>query len=97
MTKEGTGAEVLAGSMIEIHYVAMAQATGEVFDSTWDRGQSVRIEVGAGQALPAWDDGLIGKSEGDTVRFVIPQVEGIDPAFADSTIITEVTIVRIVS
>ncbi len=91
----GDGAEIMSGDILEMHYVAMAQNTGEIFDSSWDRGQAIQLQIGTGQGLAAWDEGLIGKNVGDTVRLVIPEIEGVDPTIDGSTIITEVTIVSI--
>ena len=91
----GDGAQIMSGDILEMHYVAMAQNTGEIFDSSWDRGQAIQLQIGTGQGLAAWDEGLIGKNVGDTVRLVIPEIEGVDPTIDGSTIITEVTIVSI--
>lgn len=91
----GDGEEIAVGDILEMHYVAMVQTTGEIFDSSWDRGQAIQLEIGTGQGLAAWDEGLVGKNVGDTVRLVIPEIEGVDPSIDGSTIITEVTIVSI--
>ena len=93
---EGNGEEIKFESVVDMHFVAMAQTTGEVFDSSWERGQSIQFQVGVGQGLAAWDEGLIGKRVGDTVRFVIPSLEGLDPSIEGSTVITEVTILDII-
>ncbi len=91
----GDGAQIVSGDILEMHYVAMAQTTGEIFDSSWDRGQAIQLQIGTGQGLAAWDEGIIGKNVGDTVRLVIPEIEGVDPTIDGSTIITEVTIVSV--
>jgi len=91
---EGDGPEVGAASIVEVHYVLLSQPTGEVVDSSWNRGQALQLQLGAGQALPEWDIGLAGKNVGDTVRFVIPNIEGLgDPIPDGSTLVTEVTII----
>lgn len=95
---EGDGEVIEAGTVIELHYRAVLQTTGEVFASSWESGQPALIEVAASpsQSIPAWDEGLLGRSVGDTVRMVVPPGLGInDPSGQipeDATIITELTI-----
>lgn len=100
---EGDGAEISAGSVVELHYRAVLQTTGEVFASSWESGQPAVFEVAAepSQSIPAWDEGLVGRRVGDTVRMVIPPGLGIeDPSGeipADATIVTELTILDILN
>ncbi len=97
--EEGDGAVVEPGDVIEVHYVAMLQTTGEVFDSSWAGGRPVPVTIGSDppQVLEAWDEGLLGRRVGDLVRLVIPPEMGIDDPSgaipADATIITEVNII----
>lgn len=96
--EEGDGQVIEAGTVVELHYRAIVQTTGEVFASSWESNQPAGFEVAANpsQTIPAWDIGLIGKKVGDTVRMVIPPGLGIeDPTgqiAEDATIITELTI-----
>jgi peptidylprolyl isomerase len=95
---EGDGEVIMAGTIVELHYRAVLQTTGEVFASSWETGQPVVFEVAAepSQSIPAWDEGLLGRKVGDTVRMVIPPGLGIeDPSGqipADATIVSELTI-----
>ena len=41
----GEGPEALAGGMVEVHYVGVDYETGEEFDSSWDRGQSIKFPL----------------------------------------------------
>jgi peptidylprolyl isomerase len=101
VVEDGTGDPVEAGSLVEIHYRAVLQTTGEVFASSWEDGQPAIFEVGVTpmQTIPAWDVGLQGKRVGDSIRMVIPPGLGISGASdqipADATIITEVTILGV--
>ncbi len=96
--EEGDGETIEPGTVVEMHYRAVLQTTGEVFASSWEGGQPAAFEVAAdpSQAIPAWDMGLVGKKVGDTIRMVIPPGLGIDDQSgqipADATIITEMTI-----
>lgn len=99
--EQGEGATIETGATVEIHYRAVLQTTGEVFDSTWEAGQPAAFQVAANpsQTIPAWDIGLVGKNVGDTVRMVIPPGLGIVDQSgqipADATIITEITILGV--
>ncbi len=98
---EGSGEVIEAGDVVEVHYIAMLQTNGEVFDSTWSRGQTAQVVIGVDppQVIEAWNDGLLGRRAGDHVRLVIPPGMGIDDPSgaipADATIITEVNIVSV--
>lgn len=100
--EEGDGPVIAEGSVVEMHYRALLQTTGEVFDSSWEGGQPIVFQVGTepSQTILGWDQGLLGKRGGDTVRLVIPPELGIDDPSgtipADATIITEVTILSVV-
>ena len=39
----GEGAEAVPGGMVEVHYVGVDFETGEEFDSSWDRGESIEF------------------------------------------------------
>lgn len=94
---EGAGQEIRAGTTVKVLYTAMLQRTGEVFDSSWRSGRSAGFVVAAepSQAIPAWDQALVGRRVGDHLRLVIPPELGIGeggPIRADDTIITELLI-----
>jgi peptidylprolyl isomerase len=68
----GTGAEARAGTTATVHYVGVAHSTGEQFDASWDRGESLSFAVGAGQVIAGWDNGVAGMRVGGRRRLVIP-------------------------
>jgi peptidylprolyl isomerase len=68
----GTGAEATAGSNVEVHYVGVAHSTGEEFDASWNRGQTLRFPLGAGRVITGWDRGVAGMKVGGRRRLVIP-------------------------
>ena len=69
----GDGPEASAGNLVEVHYVGVALSTGREFDSSWDRGEPLTFQLGAGQVIPGWDDGVQGMKVGGRRRLVIPQ------------------------
>ena len=46
----GDGAEATPGAKVEVHYVGVEFDTGEEFDSSWNRGESITFPL-AGQPL----------------------------------------------
>jgi len=68
----GTGEEAKAGMKATVHYVGVAQSTGEQFDASWDRGEAFSFALGAGQVIAGWDNGVAGMRVGGRRRLVIP-------------------------
>ncbi len=69
---EGEGAEAASGDEIEVEYVGVAQSTGQEFDSSWEREEPFSFQLGGGQVIPGWDEGLVGMREGGRRLLVIP-------------------------
>lgn len=69
---EGAGETVEHGSTVSAHYVGVAFSTGEEFDSSWNRGEPLRFQVGVGMVIQGWDDGLLGMKVGGRRRLEIP-------------------------
>ena len=76
---EGTGPEVVPGSRVLTHYVGVAFSTGEEFDASWNRGEPLPFQVGVGQVIRGWDEGLLGMKVGGRRRLEIPA----DMAYGD--------------
>ena len=68
----GTGEEAAAGQTVEVHYVGVSHATGKQFDASWDRGDTFKFGLGAGQVIPGWDQGVAGMKVGGRRRITIP-------------------------
>ena len=68
----GDGAEAVAGSEIDVHYVGVSWSTGKQFDASWDRRESFSFRLGAGQVIPGWDQGVAGMKVGGRRRLTIP-------------------------
>jgi len=67
----GTGAEAKAGDTVTVNYVGMLP-NGQVFDASANHGQAFSFQLGAGQVIPGWDQGLVGMKEGGKRRLIIP-------------------------
>ncbi|GAA4354712.1 FKBP-type peptidyl-prolyl cis-trans isomerase [Angustibacter luteus] len=68
----GEGTEAVAGSTVLAHYVGVAHSTGEEFDASWNRGEPLRFQLGVGQVIQGWDQGLQGMRVGGRRTITIP-------------------------
>jgi peptidylprolyl isomerase len=68
---EGDGAAAAAGDSVTVEYVGVDQATGEEFDTSWD-GEPFEFELGTGEVIQGWDDGVEGMKEGGRRQLTIP-------------------------
>ena len=55
---------VKTGDMVSLHYVRTL-TDGEQFDNSYDRGDPIEVEVGAGQLIKGFNDALIGMEVGE--------------------------------
>ena len=68
----GDGAEATAGQHVHVHYVGVSWSDGQQFDASWDRGSTFDFNLGAGQVIPGWDQGVQGMRVGGRRRLTIP-------------------------
>ncbi|MEV8536437.1 FKBP-type peptidyl-prolyl cis-trans isomerase [Streptomyces sp. NPDC051211] len=68
----GEGAEAKAGNFVKVHYVGVAFSTGEEFDASWNRGQALQFQLGSGQVIKGWDQGIQGMKVGGRRKLTIP-------------------------
>ena len=66
----GDGQEVVAGDTVTVDYVGAVAATGKVFQSSKEFGQS--ISFGLNQVIAGWTQGIPGMKIGGVRRLVIP-------------------------
>jgi FKBP-type peptidyl-prolyl cis-trans isomerase len=70
--KTGDGAEAKAGDQVSVQYVGVLYDGGKQFDSSWDRGQPFDFQLGSGQVIPGWDQGVEGMKVGGRRELIIP-------------------------
>ncbi|XP_042471936.1 peptidyl-prolyl cis-trans isomerase FKBP15-1-like [Zingiber officinale] len=58
------------GDVIKVHYRG-SLTNGEVFDSTFER-DPIEFELGSGQVIKGWDQGLLGMCVGEKRKLKIP-------------------------
>lgn len=69
---EGDGPVAKAGDNVSVHYVGVSFSTGEEFDASWNRGTPLRFQLGIGQVIPGWDQGVQGMKVGGRRQLIIP-------------------------
>jgi FKBP-type peptidyl-prolyl cis-trans isomerase len=95
----GTGAEVVSGDTITIHYSGTL-LNGTKFDSSYDRGQPFSTRIGVGQVIQGWDKGIIGMKIGGKRKLTIPAElaygsRAIGSIPANSTLVFETELISI--
>jgi peptidylprolyl isomerase len=92
----GDGAEASAGQQVEVHYIGVAWSTRKQFDASWDRGETFHFDLGRGQVIKGWDDGVAGMKVGGRRRITIPPKLGYGAAGAGGVIKGGETLVFVV-
>ncbi|KAF3775564.1 Peptidyl-prolyl cis-trans isomerase [Nymphaea thermarum] len=63
------------GDKIKVHYRG-SLTDGSVFDSSYERGDPIEFELGSGQVIKGWDQGLLGMCVGEKRKLKIPSKLG---------------------
>ena len=77
--QKGTGKQATKGAGVSVHYKGQL-LDGTVFDSSYKRKEPIDFNVGLGQVISGWDEGIQLLKVGDKARFVIPS----DLAYGDA-------------
>lgn len=77
---EGDGAEAVPGGTVEVHYVGVEFDSGEEFDSSWNRGESIQFPLRG--LIQGWQDGIPGMKVGGRRQLTIPPELAYGPAGA---------------
>lgn len=95
----GTGAEAVAGKKVTVNYLGTL-TNGTKFDSSYDRNQPFSFELGGGQVISGWDQGVAGMKVGGKRKLVIPPslAYGDQPAGSippNSTLVFEIELLNV--
>ncbi|MGO4689398.1 FKBP-type peptidyl-prolyl cis-trans isomerase [Glaciibacter sp. 2TAF33] len=74
----GDGAEATKGATVDVHYLGVEYDTGEEFDSSWNRGQSINFPLGS--LIAGWQVGIPGMKVGGRRKLVVPPHQAYGPA-----------------
>lgn len=88
----GTGVEATPGKVIVVNYRG-ALTDGQVFDSSYERGQPFSFTLGAGQVISGWDKGFAGMKVGGKRRLIIPSDMGYGPSGVPNVIPPNATLI----
>ncbi len=83
--QKGDGKKAEKGNMVSVHYKGQL-ADGTVFDSSYKRNSPIDFQVGVGQVIKGWDEGICLLNVGDKARLVIPSNLGYGAAGAGGVI-----------
>lgn len=81
-TVVGDGREAEIGFNVTVHYTgwlydeSAEDKKGKKFDSSKDRGQPFKFDLGAGQVIQGWDQGFEGMKIGGQRTLIIPSEMG---------------------
>ncbi|MCW2653573.1 MAG: peptidylprolyl isomerase [Mycobacterium sp.] len=74
----GDGPEAVPGATVDVHYVGVEYDTGEEFDSSWSRNESIEFPLRG--LIQGWQDGIPGMRVGGRRKLTIPPAQGYGPA-----------------
>ena len=66
----GDGKEAVPGATVEVHYVGVEFDSGEEFDASWNRGESISFPLQG--LIQGWQEGIPGMRVGGRRELVIP-------------------------
>ena len=81
-TKQGAGAEAVAGKTTVVHYTgwlydpSKPDGKGAKFDSSLDRREPFAFPLGGGRVIRGWDEGVAGMKVGGKRTLIIPSDMG---------------------
>ncbi|WP_291136841.1 peptidylprolyl isomerase [Flavobacterium sp. UBA7663] len=90
--QKGNGTKAEKGKKVSVHYQG-ALENGQVFDSSYKRKQPIDFQLGVGQVIEGWDEGIALLQVGDKARFVIPSYLGYGSRGAGGVIPPDATLV----
>ncbi|MDT0540344.1 MULTISPECIES: peptidylprolyl isomerase [Croceitalea] len=92
MIQNGSGIKAEKGKTVSVHYEG-SLPDGQVFDSSFKRNKPIDFQLGVGQVISGWDEGIALLKVGDKARFVIPSHLGYGSAGAGGVIPPDATLI----
>ena len=89
---KSNGDSPIKGDKVKVHYKGML-IDETVFDSSYKRNQPIEFNVGIGQVIPGWDEGIMLLKKGEKAKFVIPSNLGYGEAGAGGVIPPNATLI----
>ena len=70
---EGSGDEAQASSTVDVHYLGVEFESGEEFDSSWSRGESINFPLRS--LIQGWQTGIPGMKVGGRRKLIVPPAQ----------------------
>ncbi len=90
--QKGSGDQATSGQQVSVHYEG-SLLNGQVFDSSYKRNDPISFQLGIGQVIKGWDEGISLLRVGDKARFVIPSELGYGSTGAGGVIPPNATLI----
>ena len=74
----GDGPEATPGATVEVHYLGVEYETGEEFDSSWGRQETITFPLNG--LIAGWQEGIPGMKVGGRRKLTIPPHLAYGPA-----------------
>jgi peptidylprolyl isomerase len=74
----GDGPQAQPGGTVEVHYLGVEFDSGEEFDSSWNRGETITFPLRG--LIAGWQEGIPGMAVGGRRELVIPPHLAYGPA-----------------
>jgi peptidylprolyl isomerase len=81
----GSGAEAVSGKMVVMNYIGRL-TDGTQFDTSCGKPSPFEFNLGGGQVIAGWDQGIVGMKVGGIRRLIIPASLGYGAAGAGGVI-----------
>lgn len=94
--EKGSGATAESGDEVTVQYVGVNYENGKEFDSSWSRNEPFTFQLGAGQVIPGWDQGVEGMKVGGRRELIIPPGLAYGPAGSPPAIGPNETLVFVI-
>jgi peptidylprolyl isomerase len=92
----GDGPEAQDGQTLTVDYVGVLYSNGKQFDASWDRGTPFQFQLGGGQVISGWDQGIKGMRVGGRRQLIVPPSMGYGTEGAPPDIPPNATLVFVV-
>ncbi|HEY1539441.1 MAG TPA: FKBP-type peptidyl-prolyl cis-trans isomerase [Solirubrobacteraceae bacterium] len=69
---KGKGKAAKSGDNVSVQYVGVSYSDGVQFDASWDRNAQFPFQLGKGNVIKGWDEGIAGMRVGGRRLLVIP-------------------------
>jgi FKBP-type peptidyl-prolyl cis-trans isomerase len=67
----GTGSQAIAGKTVKVHYT-LYNIDGKKLQSSLDGGEAFSFELGKGQVIQGWEEGIALMKAGGKATFILP-------------------------